>query len=113
MSIEKFNEAPNENLNRTDGTSLDREKQAIKDQQDLKYLQELRKAAWFKLYYERRLREERELHVRELENAPSWDDALTAQAQIRLIDKLLHMPENDRQIKFKSLNPGKTPQPED
>lgn len=106
MSAKEFNEAPSTDLNLTDGANLDREKQAIKDTQDLKYLAELRRSTWFEPYYQRRLKEERDLCVKELERDVPYEGVLALRAQIRLLDKLIHMPESDRQIKWKNLHPG-------
>lgn len=112
MSLDKFNEAPSGDVNLTDGTSLEREKKAIQDNQDLQCLQQLRKAKWFRSYYERRLREERELLVKQLCNDDGVESVAGLRFGIRLLDKLMAMPENDRRIKWSALNPG-APIPED
>lgn len=112
MSLDKFNEAPSGDVNLTDGTSLEREKKAIQDNQDLQCLQQLRKAKWFRSYYERRMKEKREVFVKELCADQHHEMSLILRARIQLIDDLLAMPEGDRQIKWKALNPG-TPAPED
>ena len=113
MSISKFNDVPDESPNLTDGTNLAREKQAIRDSQDLEALRELRKAKWFKSYYERRLKEEQESFTCDLIHDGTLDDVQAQRAVIRFIEKLLAMPENDRFTKFQNLHPGKSIQPED
>lgn len=112
MSVETFNEAPSD-VNRTDGTSLAKEKQAIKDDLDLKAIRVLTKLPQFNSYYQRRLGEEKQLLVDELQRDCTHEKSLELRAGIRLLNKLIHMPENDRQIKWKNLNPGKKYEPED
>jgi hypothetical protein len=113
LSLDQFNEVPSDNLNKTDGKSLAAEKQAVKDSQDLECLRELKKSVWFRVYYERRLREEREALVKAITSDASPEVLVPSQrAVISFIDKLVAMPENDRQIKWKNLNPN-TPIPED
>lgn len=112
MSLEKFNESQSSDLNLTEGLSLLAEKKAILDNQDLQCLQQLRKAKWFKAYYERRLVEEREACIREMLTEVPHDKVIGLRATISFIDKLLKMPDNDRLIKWRALNPNQ-PLPED
>lgn len=110
----KFNEAPSgDDVNRTDGTNLEREKKAIQDDNDLKCIQVLRKSKEFRQYYLRRLGEEKELLVKELQSDTTVDRVHALRFGIRLIDKMIAMPDSDRQIKWRNLHPGKLFEPED